>query len=238
MKQLLLFICLIGFYFGTTQSFTKQQRLDHLKRLQDSTTWDAKHFAIDQQVTGLDMAGPFELAAFPVPKYELLTGEAQVALGHFSSNLTLDHHKLYSSAFYMYKNPVNADVLGDLENMVFFQIIVLCDDSEPDAQSVVWSRNHPDYFGQGYVKSNLGNIEYAAFITAEGQSFAIVNTRLFNLSYGRTIVIAPQKDGTLRSLQLALGDMEKDGLQQHNEQLLSNEHLKRLLESPGTPHRP
>ena len=49
-------------------------------------------------------------------------------------------------------------------------------------------------------------------ITPEGNDYAIVNMRLFHLNYGNIIVIAPQKDGTLRSIQLNEEELNSDTL--------------------------
>ncbi|MNY10518.1 hypothetical protein D3C86_1435030 [compost metagenome] len=41
-----------------------------------------------------------------------------------------------------------------------------------------------------------------AFLTASRNSYAIINMRLFDLTLGKTILIAPQKDGSFRSMQI------------------------------------
>ncbi|WP_115460600.1 hypothetical protein [Winogradskyella aurantiaca] len=233
-RTLLLWSALGLLHLGQAQSFTRQQRQDHLQRLQDSTSWDTTTFEIDKQLIGMDMAGPFELAAYPVPKYELLTGDAEVAMGQKDYQYEVAGKHLYSSNFYVYNNPVNQAMLGDLPNMVFFQILVVGSTADRDAQAIALSRNHPDYYGQGYIRGPKANIEYAAFITAEGEAFAIVNTRLFHLNQGRTIIIAPQEDGSLRSLQLDSPDMTSKSMDKLTQDILKKQAILNFISASGT----
>ncbi len=106
-------------------------------------------------------------------------------------------------SFFVGKNALNKDRLKGLKDEVFFQIFVLTDmmDNENDklTTNIVISRNHPDYLGQGFVKTKNNRIDYVAFTIAENESYAIINTRIFDLRFGKTILIAPQQDKTLIS---------------------------------------
>ncbi|MEN2284474.1 hypothetical protein AAGF08_20180, partial [Algoriphagus sp. SE2] len=100
------------------------------------------------------------------------------------------------------------------KDKVFFTLITVTDTVDLEGYSThrlqVVSRNHPDYIGQGYIKTTQNPIDFMAFITPEGNDYAIVNMRLFHLNYGNIIIIAPQKDGTLRSLQLKEKELNSD----------------------------
>lgn len=63
------------------------------------------------------------------------------------------------------------------------------------------SRNHPDYIGQGSINTKENRIDFISFLTADRNNYAIVNLRLFDLNQGRIVRIAPQKDGSFRSMQ-------------------------------------
>ena len=88
----------------------------------------------------------------------------------------------------------------------FFTIITSTDTidtkNNTTANSIFSSRNHPDYLAQGYIKTSKNAVEFVAFTTAEGERFAIVNSRLFDLNHGSYIFINTLPDGTMRSLQL------------------------------------
>ncbi|MDR3022735.1 hypothetical protein [Chryseobacterium sp.] len=82
------------------------------------------------------------------------------------------------------------------------------------------SRNFPDVIGQGFVKTSNNRIDFSAFTTLEKEEFAIVNLKLYNLRYGHIILIAPQKDGSLRSLQINnTTDLTSETLKPYLEQL-------------------
>jgi hypothetical protein len=69
-------------------------------------------------------------------------------------------------------------------------------------ESSASSRNHPNYIGQGSINTKGNRIDFISFLTADRKNFAIVNLRLFDLDQGRIILIAPQQDGSLRSMQI------------------------------------
>lgn len=54
----------------------------------------------------------------------------------------------------------------------------------------------------GKQKTSLGEIDWIQMNRAEGDNFAIISQRYFDLEFGKTIVVIPHKDGSLRFLQL------------------------------------
>lgn len=209
----------------STPDWTAEKRKAYLQNRTDSTSWDMEMMNIDKQLIGLDMFGPFEYGVFPVPTYELISGESNVGVGNMPGEFVCGGKKVYMNSFYVGKNPVNAKAIGERGDEVFFQIIVLLDSAEADYNGAILSRNHPDYLGQGFVKTGIANIEYTAFITAERNSFAIVNARLFDLKYGKTILIAPQSDRTLRSYQVGSPDLSSEKIKPYTEELLAKQEV-------------
>ncbi|MCH7524997.1 MAG: hypothetical protein IIC74_08310 [Bacteroidetes bacterium] len=108
----------------------------------------------------------------------------------------------------------------------FFSIVVLTDSIDlkryTHTDVSVSSRNHPHYVGQGFVKTKSNRIDFVSFISADRNSYAIINLRLFDLRIGRIILIAPKKDGTLRSLQLDSPTMSSDEMDNHLKWILEN----------------
>ena len=65
------------------------------------------------------------------------------------------------------------------------------------------SRNHPDVVSEGYVRiSPTDKVDFVSFRAANNDAYAIVNMRLFNLNDGCIVIIVPQEDGSLRSMQI------------------------------------
>ncbi len=77
------------------------------------------------------MAGPFELAALPVPSYELTMGSDEVANGNQPGQFTAGDKSLYMNSFFVAKNSLNEDFLGERDDEVFFQILVVSPEAEP-----------------------------------------------------------------------------------------------------------
>ena len=159
--------------------------------------------------------GFMDFGAFPVPDYALL-GEFK-GVGNYSTAFqpikVRDKTIVYSS-FTVNESPFYKTESG--KDRVFFTLITVTDTIDLKTYSThrlqVLSRNHPDYIGQGYIKTKGKPIDFMAFITPEGDDYAIVNMRLFNLNYGNIVIIAPQKDGTLRSIQLNEEELNSDTL--------------------------
>lgn len=151
------------------------------------------------------------MGVYPTPDYDLLGEKSFGGVGTFGINGDGDEKKiqgktfLYNS-FYVGSSAITKPFVGQEPERVFFQIIVLTDFVDPvnytHQQKLAFSRNHPNYMGEGFYKTQNNQIQYLAFLGANQDSYAIVNMRLFNLKNGRTVLIAPQKDGSIRSKQI------------------------------------
>ena len=123
-------------------------------------------------------------------------------------------------------------------NEIYFHLLVLTDRIDTvnytHASSIVISRNHPDYVGQGFYQTENNRIDYFAFTTQSGDSYAIINTRLFNLSDGQTILIAPQKDRTLRSMQLQMPQQFAETIDSYSEELLLRKTVREFFLGSGS----
>lgn len=194
----------------------------HLKNRQDSSTWDIEMFTIDLTMKDVENR-PVKMGVFPVPKYALLGKDTFKGLGvsgNFRNFGKEGHHLIYNSFFVLRNKLIEENIPEDKPDEVFFTIVVLSD-AKIDTidynhtQNLISSRNNPDYIGEGSIKTNESQVDYLAFLTAERHQYAIVNMRLFKLKYGRIVLIAPQKDGSFRSMQLdseevlSSGDVEK-----------------------------
>lgn len=214
MKIVILLIVFFSFFSCNAQKWTFKEKQQLKINRENPKTWDSelikndfnsnKYFdsiKVEQQ--------PFRLSVFPVPKYDLLGKNSFKGLNSGANfSYKIANKNLVNAFFCSAKNDYNKNYLKEKDDEVFFNIIVLSNfynDTNINAENFqvnVISRNHPDYLGQGMIKTKNEKIEFVAFVTAEIKQFAIVNLRLFDLELGRTILIAPQKDGSLRSMQI------------------------------------
>ena len=199
----------------------------HNENRNDSTKWSSKNWKVDT-VKIIIGGKPMINGVFPVPDYNLIDTTFN-GLGNSGNwkGFDLKDKKIIYHSLYVNKNAINMEFINDKPNEVFFTIAVLTDSIDLKRYShtnvSIASRNHPHYVGQGFVKTKSNEIDFISFLTADRKDYAIVNMRLFDLRIGRIILIAPQKDGTLRSLQLNSPIMSSEEMDKHIENLMSND---------------
>lgn len=151
--------------------------------------------------------GPFTYGIFPYPDYDSISNKTFSGIGTTGNfyGIDLDGKKIVYTSFFENKSSLNSYRVKE-NNRVFFTILVLTDFVDDkdftSMKSQIVSRNFPDVIGQGLIKTKQNKIDFSSFITFENDEYAIVNLKLYNLKYGNVILIAPQKDGSLRSMQI------------------------------------
>lgn len=253
MKFTILILLAIGLFGCTGKDLKKNNSNDpfwtiekakvHLQDRENPAKWDMNMFENDLQNMNSGLILPFETGVFPVPDYDLVGKNSFKGVGNFGfpggdgmEKKIGDKTILYNS-FFVGLSDVNKEFTSNKKNEVFFQIIVLTDFVDTvnysHLSSEIISRNHPDYIGQGFYKTKNNEIDYAAFITAERDAYAIVNMRLFDLNYGRTILIAPQKDKSFRSMQIDSPPMSDDETDSYTDKLLKEQKVIDFFTYPG-----
>lgn len=223
--------------------WTNEMADQYLKNRDDSTTWDTEMFNNDR-LNSADFDLPFTVGVFPTPKYDLLVDKSFNGVGNFGlsggegNELKIEDKTILFNSFYAGKNAFNQAYLDDNKpNEIFFHIVVLTDLIDTldytHLMSGVVSRNHPDYIGQGFYKTKESRIDYAAFITADRNAYAIVNMRLFDLTKGKTILIAPQKDKSFRSMQIDSPSLSREEIEGFTKTLLETEDVRRFFTAAG-----
>lgn len=212
MKKIILTLSLISSIVCISQEAdfnnVKEIRKQQLENIKDPSLWDLERMK-DDIVPDIDLL-PLRFGAYPVPDYDKL---GPYRGGGFVGNLQARSMKEYKLSVEDKEVVFNSFFIGDSpfykeenKNRVFFTIITVADSLDTNntvpGMSLISSRNHPDYGGEGSIITENNKLEYVTFTTPEKGSFAIVNMRLFHLEYGEIIVIVPQKDGSLRSLQI------------------------------------
>ena len=149
--------------------------------------------------------GPFELGVFPEFKYDLIGKNGFDGLGNKSGNLQVKGKNVLMNSFFS-ENTINKNRLKGMKNEVFFQILDLTDtianENDKLTDNGTKFRNPPNFLGQEFVKIKTNKIEYLAFVDANNTAYVIINTRVFDVSFGKTILNAPKKNNTLISLKI------------------------------------
>ncbi|MDW9381820.1 hypothetical protein [Chryseobacterium sp. JV558] len=219
-------LLLISLSFAQTSENIKKAREKQLKVQNQKENLDFKR--MDEELKAKDQnSTPFTYGIFPYPVYDSIQKDGFKGVGTLGNffGLKLQGKRIVYSSF-SEKNwgALNAHKVKN-KDRIFFTILVLTDfidDKEYTSSKMqIVSRNFPDVIGQGFVKTSNNRIDFSAFTTLEKEEFAIVNLKLYNLKYGHIILIAPQKDGSLRSLQINnTTDLTSETLKSYMEQLI------------------
>ncbi|ELR73133.1 hypothetical protein C900_05768 [Fulvivirga imtechensis AK7] len=207
-----------------------EAKIENKNNREDSTKWDLENFEIDRKAK--DQPG-----VFPYPRYDLVAPNSFNGLGYGGefSGINLNNKTFVYNYYYVNKNVVNEKFIDGLEHDVFFTIVVSTDFVDERNYSHISadlsSRNHPNYLAQGFIKTSNNIIQYSAFITGDRDSYAIINSNLFDLSLGRLILIVPQKDRSLRTKQLTLPLLSKDDLDGYIQSLLMEKDVIMLYQN-------
>lgn len=168
-------------------------------------------------------ARPMLFGAFPVPHYKL-TGKDYKGGGNRLTFTPWRDRQLIGMGYFMGANEWNAPETGERDNLVFVHFLLpmaeMPSENNINLGGKYLSRNHPHLTAQGWFAPGGGEIEYMAFQTANGEAWAMVNLRLFDLRAGRCILIAPQPDGTLRTMQIDAPPLGPEEMQAYHTSLL------------------
>lgn len=217
--------------------FQKQQ----LRNQEDSTTWSKELLQrdIDDSLSN-KKEKPFPKGAFPVPKYEFAGYYRFKGAGTSGGVFPSYYGKKLAYRFY-FKNKTEAtkDLLNDKPNEAFFIIVTLIGYADTakgsNGGSLISSRNNPDVLCEGYFKAqNNDEVDYMAFITGNREEFAVVNMKLFDLKNGRIILVAPQKDHSLRFFQVPTPLISSNEVQSFLNKLLEQDKIKAFFLGNGS----
>ncbi|WP_142784055.1 hypothetical protein [Changchengzhania lutea] len=236
MKKVLLLLCLTILFTNCQNKERKEQKINYVSdsiwtysdrkvysmRNIDSTDWDMEMLLADiESVKQNKWPTKPALSNFPsaVAKYGTKVGATGV--GTFLGGLELEMEgKLLKGVIVGYQRDKYREVIdqNDLYGIKFNLLWVTVDLNYENGSNSVVSRNYPHYLSTGKQKTNQGNIDWVQMTLADGSNFAIINQRYFDLEFGKTIIIMPLKDGSLRFYQTneSIGSLGK-----YNEQIFS-----------------
>lgn len=218
MKQILLLISICVCLTCSAQShitandsikeWTPEWHKQFLQDRENPAKWDAEHFAEDLVEAPKEKQNPITPGVFPVPRYDLYPGTFDgVIAGNFDLFLP-SGQRVACIVNGNAKTSLNESFLGDIDEDFYF-ILAVVTDCPPDTINFDdvnvhgISRNHPDVISEGYVRtSETSTVDFVAFRAANKDAYAVVNMRLFNLNDGNVVLIVPQEDGSLRSMQI------------------------------------
>ncbi len=230
--------------FRTDADFWTEKKAErHVKNRENPSKWDTKMLSDDLSYINEPQRMTFVSGVFPTPDYNLIGKGSFKGLGNFAYpggkdiELKIQDKTVLFNSFFVRSSMVNEKHLQGMKDEVFFQVLVLTDFIDTlnytHTSSEVISRNHPDYIGQGFYLTKNNRIDYMAFLAANRNSYAIVNMRLFDLTLGKTILIAPQKDQSFRSMQIQSPKLSSKTIETYTKQLIKRKEVVKFFTKDG-----
>lgn len=221
--------------------WTYSDRLKYSNRNNDPTLWDLDMLKDDLNLLKqINWPTKTAISNYPSPVAEYDWGVS------YTNKLNVEIQGKQLKGLFVANAKDKYRVLKDSSDFfkVKFNLLYLTDlpDEKKSANSII-SRNYPHYLSTGKQITSQGEIDWVQMDMADGRNFAIINQRYFDLEFGRTIVVGPQRDGSLRFLQLDISpnsfahpfdDQEKKKVQKFYQELRINETLKDLLNNENT----
>jgi len=181
---------------------TAERRAEYSSRQFDENTWDMERLQYDLEASKMrDWPMKPALSEFPtpVPEYNNFGGSLSWP------SMEMDGKVIKCSCIAWGKYDVNRHLASeDSHDMIsYLNLFVLVDDLEPEkAAMAISSRNFPHILSTGKQETISGSIDWVHTGLADGNNYLLINQRVIDLNFGRTILVAPQKDGSLRMMQL------------------------------------
>lgn len=196
MKKIYLIILIIS-NFSLSQN--KEWNLNQLQKKNikhlDSINWNVKLFNQDKttykQYKEYFKGLPLTISAFPVADYEY-------AVASESFKLTLDSISYKGINIGYFKDENSEEVTYELT------LVFLSNQAESNENSFVQSRNYPYLTAEGTFTEFNTKYDWVFTKSPDGFSFIMLNMKLFDLRFGKTILVIPQKDGSFYYNQINL----------------------------------
>lgn len=110
-------------------------------------------------------------------------------------------------------------------------LIILTNDKDSEDATFVNSRNFPYLTAEGYFKTSVDIYKWTLTSSPDGFATLFINTKLFDLRFGKTILIYPQKDGSIRFTQLNTLPSDYINFKEFKNFILKNNNVKHQLYS-------
>lgn len=194
--------------------------------------WDYE--TLEMEVRSLEKYPPSDFplydSPFPTPKYS--------SPGNGNSPLTIEigGKKLIGHNVIIGKGEHSEHLFenADDQYISYFTVLTITDGKVTDNLVSATSRNHPHYLSQGSLNtSTKSRVDWIAMQLADRNAYAVINSRLFDLRFGRLILAAPQTDGSIRFYQTDAHPMNSDELQSFLEDLKNDQKVIKFLKNRG-----
>lgn len=232
----ILFALILGFLFScqdgpkvdSSDDYTAENKWDRNElnfRAQehlDPSKWDSallnQDIATYQKYSEVFNGFPLNKSPFPVAQYDY-------AVFSIPFTLEVEEHVFKGVRIGAYTTP-DSDTLVDK-----LTLLVLTNDRDAEETTLVDSRNYPYLTAQGVFAVSNNEMDWVFSASPDGFSTLLVNMKLFDLRFGETIIIYPQKDQSFRYDQLKDSPNNYENFEKYKSEIAQNRNVKNQLSS-------
>ncbi len=219
MKSKLYILAFLSLFLSLNSN--AQTILDSLKAKatnnQNPNKWNKELFEKDKKWLKSSKEKPLSSLAFPVEKYD----------------------------YYVFNNPFNFKIgdqnfsgitfgenIGGKESKFILKsevtLIFYTRDKKIQIDGDVSSRNYPYLYVQGQAK--VGNqFDFVGIKSPENAGYLIVNQKSFDLRFGETIIIFPNKDNSFYYLQLQEKPMVNEQIEKYVKRVITDQKISEMM---------
>lgn len=151
----------------------------------DTAKWDLKLYRQDiaafEKYSEAFSVYPLHKTPFPVAEYDYAEASNPITL-------KIRNYLFKGVRIGEYESP-ESEVVKDA-----LTLLVLTNDENAEESTLVESRNFPYLTAQGFFKTKDTKFDWVFSKSPDGFSTLLFNMKLFDLRFGETIVVVPQKD--------------------------------------------
>lgn len=159
----------------------------------DSTKWDLKLFQQDietyNKYAEIFQSYPLNKSPFPVAEYDY-------AVSSIPFTIQNSTHIFKGIRIGAYEDVESEKIIDKLT------LLVLTNDANAEENTLVESRNFPYLTAQGFFKVINNKLDWVFSASPDGFSILLINMKLFDLRFGETVIIYPQKDTSFLYYQI------------------------------------
>lgn len=199
-KKLLILVLGILFYScqkeekSNSIATTRQEKKWDIEKLNhravmhlDTTKWDIKLFNQDietyNKFSEIFKRYPLNKSPFPVAQYDY-------AVSSIPFSIEIDTTIFKGVRIGEYESPESEKIINKLT------LLILTNNKNAEETTLVDSRNYPYLTAQGTFKVPNNEFDWVFSASPDGFSTLLLNMKLFDLRFGETIIIYPQKDNS------------------------------------------
>ncbi len=188
----------------------------------DSTKWDSELLNQDietyNKYSEIFQSYPLNKSPFPVAEYDY-------AVSSIPFVIEFDSVVFKGVRIGEYENPESENIIDKLT------LLILTNDKDSEENTLVDSRNYPYLTAQGIFEAKNNDFDWVFSSSPDGFSTLILNMKLFDLRFGETIIIYPQKDKSFFYEQIKDSPNNYGNFEEFKKKIINNPKVKNQLNS-------